>query len=59
MAARRMRLDAELVRRKICESRERARDLITEGRVIVNGVAATKTSTKVETNTSIAVTAED
>lgn len=59
MAARRMRLDAELVRRKICESRERARDLITEGRVIVNGVAATKPATQVEPTTSIAVTASD
>lgn len=57
MAARRMRLDAELVRRKICESRERARVLITEGRVIVNGVAATKPATQVEPTTSIAVTA--
>lgn len=59
MAARRMRLDAELVRRKICDSRERARDLIAGGRVIVNGVAATKPATQVEPTTSIALTASD
>lgn len=59
MAARRMRLDAELVRRKMCDSRERARDLISDGRVIVNGVAATKPATQVEPTTSIALTASD
>ena len=59
MAARRMRLDAELVRRKMCESRERARDLIEAGRVIVNGVVATKPATQVEPTTSIALTASD
>lgn len=59
MAAKRMRLDAELVRRKICDSRERARDLIDAGRVIVNGVAATKPATQVEPTTSIALTASD
>lgn len=59
MVAKRMRLDAELVRRKICDSRERARDLIDSGRVIVNGVAATKPATQVEPTTSIALTASD
>lgn len=59
MASRRMRLDAELVRRKMCDSRERARDLIAGGRVIVNGVAATKPATQVEPTTSIALTASD
>lgn len=59
MAARRMRLDAELVRRKMCDSRERARDLIAAGRVIVNGVAASKPATQVEPTTSIALTASD
>lgn len=59
MAARRIRLDAELVRRKICDSRERARDLIADGRVIVSGVAATKPATQVEPTTSIALTASD
>lgn len=59
MAAKRIRLDAELVRRKICESRERGRDLIASGRVIVNGVAATKPATQVEPTTSIAISATD
>ena len=59
MAARRMRLDAELVRRKICASRERARDLIADRRVIVNGVVATKPATQVEPTTSIALTHSD
>lgn len=59
MAAKRMRLDAELVRRKMCESRERARDLIDSGRVIVNGVAARKPATQVEPTTSIALASSD
>lgn len=59
MAAKRIRLDAELVRRKICDSRERARSLIDGGRVIVNGVAATKPATQVEPTTSIALNASD
>ncbi|HJC58953.1 MAG TPA: TlyA family RNA methyltransferase [Candidatus Dietzia intestinigallinarum] len=59
MAARRRRLDAELVRRKMCDSRERARALIADGRVIVNGVAASKPATQVEPTTSIALTASD
>lgn len=59
MAARRRRLDAELVRRKLCDSRERARALIADGRVIVNGVAASKPATQVEPTTSIALTASD
>lgn len=59
MAVKRMRLDAELVRRKICDSRERARDLIGSGRVLVNGVAASKPATQVEPTTSIALTASD
>ena len=59
MAATRMRLDAELVRRRMCESRERARDLIEARRVLVNGVAATKPATQVEPTTSIALAASD
>ncbi len=59
MAQRRIRLDAELVRRKMCDSRERARDLIAGGRVIVNGVTASKPATQVEPTTSIALTASD
>lgn len=59
MAAKRMRLDAELVRRKMCDSRERARDLIDGGRVLVNGVVATKPATQVEPTTSVALAASD
>lgn len=59
MAPTRRRLDAELVRRKMCDSRERARHLIDSGRVIVNGVAASKPATQVEPTTSIALTTSD
>jgi 23S rRNA (cytidine1920-2'-O)/16S rRNA (cytidine1409-2'-O)-methyltransferase len=59
MAVKRMRLDAELVRRKMTDSRERARDLIDGGRVLVNGVVATKPATQVEPTTSLALTASD
>lgn len=55
MVPKRTRLDAELVRRKITDSRERARKLIAEGAVVVNGVPATKPATQVEPTTSIAV----
>ncbi|AWH95304.1 TlyA family RNA methyltransferase [Dietzia psychralcaliphila] len=59
MAPTRRRLDAELVRRKMCDSRERAQDLIGSGRVIVNGVAASKPATQVEPTTSIALAASN
>lgn len=51
----RMRLDSELVRRKIVDSRERARQLIAEGAVVVNGVAASKPATQVAPDVSIAI----
>src|SRR5690625_3705931 len=59
MAQTRRRLDAELVRRKICGSREKARHLIDTGRVLVNGVVAGKAATQVEPGTSIALTEPD
>lgn len=59
MAVKRRRLDAELVRRKMSDSRERARDLIDSGRVIVNGVPARKPATQVEPTTSIALSEFD
>lgn len=59
MPATRIRLDAELVRRKMCDSREKARDLIGAGRVIVGGVPASKPATQVEPTTSIALAATD
>lgn len=59
MTVKRRRLDAELVRRKITDSRERARDLIDSGRVVVNGVAARKPATQVEATSSIALSTSD
>ena len=49
------RLDAELVRRKIARSREHASELIKDGRVTVNGMAATKPATAVTGDVSIRV----
>jgi 23S rRNA (cytidine1920-2'-O)/16S rRNA (cytidine1409-2'-O)-methyltransferase len=51
----RRRLDAELVHRGLARSREQARSLVEEGRVVVSGVTATKSATQVEPTTSIAV----
>ena len=59
MAGKRMRLDSELVRRKMCDSRERARALIESGRVLVSGVPASKPATQVEPHTSLAITGSD
>ena len=59
MASKRMRLDSELVRRKMCDSRERARVLIESGRVLVSGVPASKPATQVEPHTSLAITTSD
>jgi 23S rRNA (cytidine1920-2'-O)/16S rRNA (cytidine1409-2'-O)-methyltransferase len=44
---RRARLDAELVRRGLARSRQQAAELIAAGRVLVNGVAASKPATGV------------
>ncbi|WP_420111894.1 TlyA family RNA methyltransferase [Pseudactinotalea sp.] len=46
---RRVRLDAELVRRGLARSRQHAGELIATGRVSVNGVVAGKAATQVET----------
>lgn len=46
--ARRIRLDAELVRRGLARSRQHATELIDSGAVTVNGVAATKPATQVD-----------
>jgi 23S rRNA (cytidine1920-2'-O)/16S rRNA (cytidine1409-2'-O)-methyltransferase len=45
--SKRRRLDAELVRRKVLASRERAREAIEAGEVTVNGAVATKPSRQV------------
>lgn len=49
------RLDAELVRRKIARSREHASELIKNGLITVNGMAATKPATAVTGDVSIRV----
>jgi 23S rRNA (cytidine1920-2'-O)/16S rRNA (cytidine1409-2'-O)-methyltransferase len=52
---RRLRLDAELVRRHLARSREQATELISAGRVQVRGTTATKAATGVENDTPIRV----
>lgn len=47
------RLDAELVRRELARSRENAVELIAAGKVLVNGIPATKTATQVDAQISI------
>jgi 23S rRNA (cytidine1920-2'-O)/16S rRNA (cytidine1409-2'-O)-methyltransferase len=56
---RRLRLDAELVRRGLARSREHARDLVAAGRVRVAGTPATKPATGVTTDVAIVVTEGD
>jgi 23S rRNA (cytidine1920-2'-O)/16S rRNA (cytidine1409-2'-O)-methyltransferase len=56
--ARRSRLDAELVRRGLARSREDAVALISEGRVLISGQAATKPATGVEAGTPVVVRAD-
>ncbi|BBH63419.1 TlyA family rRNA (cytidine-2'-O)-methyltransferase [Actinoplanes sp. OR16] len=57
--ARRARLDAELVRRKLARSREQAAALVAAGRVQVRGVAAAKVAAMVDPADPIVVTGED
>lgn len=52
---RRLRLDAELVRRKLARSREHASEMIAEGRVRVAGVVAQKPATGITTDVAIVV----
>jgi 23S rRNA (cytidine1920-2'-O)/16S rRNA (cytidine1409-2'-O)-methyltransferase len=52
---RRLRLDAELVRRGAARSREQASELISAGRVSVNGAVAGKPATGVGTDADIVV----
>ncbi len=56
---RRLRLDAELVRRRLARSREHAATLIAEGRVTVSGQPAHKSATQVEAVASIVVSDVD
>ena len=57
MPPRRLRLDAELVRRSQARSREHARELILTGRVTVNGQPAAKPATGVTVDADIVVRA--
>lgn len=52
---RRLRLDAELVRRGLARSRDQAGELIAAGRVTVTGAVATKPATAVTTDVAIVV----
>ncbi|MDX3231593.1 TlyA family RNA methyltransferase [Streptomyces sp. ME19-01-6] len=56
---RRVRLDAELVRRELARSREHAGRLIAAGRVTVGGQTATKPATQVEMSAAIVVSKDD
>ena len=53
--SRRLRLDAELVRRGLARSREHASELIAAGRVNVAGTVATKPATAVGTDVALVV----
>ncbi|GAA1479556.1 hemolysin [Nocardioides aestuarii] len=55
MPPRRLRLDAELVRRGLARSRDHASELIAAGRVTVSGGRATKPATGVTTDVAIVV----
>jgi 23S rRNA (cytidine1920-2'-O)/16S rRNA (cytidine1409-2'-O)-methyltransferase len=55
MAPRRLRLDAELVRRGLARSRDHAGELIAAGRVSVGGSTATKAATAVTTDAAVVV----
>ena len=55
MSPRRLRLDAELVRRGLARSREHATELISSGRVKVAGAVATKSATGVTTDVAVVV----
>jgi 23S rRNA (cytidine1920-2'-O)/16S rRNA (cytidine1409-2'-O)-methyltransferase len=56
---RRLRLDAELVRRGLARSREHASELIADKRVKVAGVIATKPATGVTTDVALVVLERD
>jgi len=53
--SRRLRLDAELVRRGLARSRDHAASLITDGRVLVGGAKASKPATQITTDQAIVV----
>lgn len=57
--SKRNRLDAELVRRKLADTRESARSLIEAGKVAVSGMPAQKPASQVATDAPIVVTLSD
>jgi 23S rRNA (cytidine1920-2'-O)/16S rRNA (cytidine1409-2'-O)-methyltransferase len=57
--ARRARLDAELVRRKLARSREQAAQLVEAGRVQVRGTVARKVAAMIDPADPVLVTGED
>lgn len=57
--ARRLRLDAELVRRGLARSRQHAAELIDDGLVTVAGLHARKAATQVGTDQAIVVAEQD
>jgi 23S rRNA (cytidine1920-2'-O)/16S rRNA (cytidine1409-2'-O)-methyltransferase len=57
--ARRARLDAELVRRKLARSREQAATLVEAGRVQVRGTVARKVAAMIDPADPVLVTGED
>jgi 23S rRNA (cytidine1920-2'-O)/16S rRNA (cytidine1409-2'-O)-methyltransferase len=57
--ARRARLDAELVRRKLARSREQAATLVADGRVQVRGTVARKVAAMIDPADPVLVTGED
>jgi 23S rRNA (cytidine1920-2'-O)/16S rRNA (cytidine1409-2'-O)-methyltransferase len=58
VSPRRLRLDAELVRRGLARSRDHAAELIGQGRVTVAGARATKPATGVTTDVALVVAAD-
>ena len=56
---RRLRLDAELVRRGLARSREQASGLVEQGRVTVGGMVARKPATAVDTGAALVVLPAD
>ncbi|MBW8750407.1 MAG: TlyA family RNA methyltransferase [Propionibacteriales bacterium] len=58
MGVRRLRLDAELVRRGLARSREHGAELIAAGRVSVNGQRAAKPATAVTVDADLVVRAD-
>ena len=57
--ARRARLDAELVRRKLARSRDQAAALVAAGRVQVRGTVAQKVATMIDPADPVLVTGDD